>query len=66
MLYITTLEQLKLLAANKPLLKIYPLKNSGACINMLYTLEGAIQGIRWHRSNKKKQELKAFYHLMTN
>jgi DNA transformation protein and related proteins len=32
------------------------------CINMLYALEGAIQGIRWHNlDNEKKKELKEFY-----
>jgi DNA transformation protein len=33
-----------------------------ACINMLYALEGAIQGIRWHDLDKdKKKELKDFF-----
>ncbi|MCF7794109.1 MAG: TfoX/Sxy family protein [Candidatus Cloacimonetes bacterium] len=32
------------------------------CINMLYTLEGAVQGIRWHSLSKdQKNELKIFY-----
>ena len=26
-----------------------------ACINMLYALEGAIQGIRWHQLSKKSR-----------
>ena len=35
------------------------------CINMLYALEGAIQGIRWHNlDNDKKRELKDFYDQM--
>lgn len=33
-----------------------------ACINRLYALEGAIQGIRWHNlSDEIKHELKEFY-----
>jgi DNA transformation protein len=32
------------------------------CLNMLYALEGAIQGIRWHNlDDNKKKELKHFY-----
>jgi DNA transformation protein len=34
----------------------------GACINSLYALEGAIQGIRWHHLDKqRKQELLEFF-----
>jgi DNA transformation protein and related proteins len=34
----------------------------GACLNKLYALEGAIQGIRWHNlDDKKKQKLKEFF-----
>lgn len=36
--------------------------DESACINRLYALEGAIQGIRWHDlSEKVKGELKEFY-----
>ena len=32
------------------------------CITLLYALEGAIQGIRWHDIKKKRrEELKEFY-----
>lgn len=32
------------------------------CINMLYAIEGAIQGIRWHGLDRsKKEELKEFF-----
>ena len=38
--------------------------DSGTCLNMLYALEGAIQGIRWYGlSESKKSELKAFYNM---
>jgi DNA transformation protein and related proteins len=36
--------------------------DQGACINMLYALEGAIQDIRWHNLDKgKMHEMKEFY-----
>jgi nucleotidyltransferase/DNA polymerase involved in DNA repair len=28
----------------------------GACLNMLYALEGAIQGIRWHGLSKEQKD----------
>ncbi|HBF88214.1 MAG TPA: competence protein TfoX [Bacteroidales bacterium] len=39
--------------------------DSSACINMLYALEGAVQGIRWHQlSLERKQELKIFFNML--
>lgn len=36
-----------------------------ACINHLYAMEGAIQGIRWHHlSDDTKKDLKAFYNAL--
>lgn len=36
-----------------------------ACINMLFALEGAIQGIRWHSLDKnRKTELTEFYNRL--
>ncbi len=33
-----------------------------ACIDMLYALEGAVQGIRWHSlPSSRKEELTAFF-----
>ncbi len=62
---ISSIEQLKSIGSKQAIIKISTIENSGACINMLYALEGAIQGIRWHDLSKKtKQELKAFYDLM--
>jgi len=47
------------------IIRLAAFENSGACINMLYALEGAIQGIRWHSlSAERKAELKAFYCLL--
>ena len=35
--------------------------DNSACINKLYAIEGAIQGIRWHGIDKgRKEELKHF------
>ena len=50
------------MGSENTLVKIATLENGGACINMLYALEGAIQGIRWHGlSRERKEELKEFY-----
>ena len=36
-----------------------------ACVNMLFALEGAIQGIRWHNLDKnRKTELTEFYNRL--
>ena len=62
---ITNSDQLKAIGSKQALIKISALKNSGACLNMLYALEGAIQGIRWHGLPKEiKQELKEFNRLL--
>ena len=51
--------------SEKTLLQLATLPNSGVCLNMLYALEGAIQGIRWHGLDKiRKLELKEFYNSM--
>lgn len=57
--------ELKEIRNKNVLIKIAPIENGDACLNMLYALEGAIQGIRWHGLHSiKKQELKNFYRLM--
>ena len=63
---ITSLEELIAVGSTQAIVKISTLEKSGVCINMLYALEGAIQGIRWHRLTKEqKQELKSFYDLIS-
>ena len=58
-------EELKSIGSKQALIQISTLENSGACINMLYALEGAIQNIRWHElSTQTKQKLKSFYKLI--
>jgi len=40
--------------------------DSDCCLNMLYALEGAIQGVRWHSLDQKtKDELKVFYNSIS-
>lgn len=47
-------------------IQIATLEESGSCINMLYALEGAIQGIRWHSLSKdRKIYLKEFYNSIS-
>ncbi len=58
-------QDLKEIGSENAIIKIATIENSGVCINMLYALEGAIQGMRWHGlDNDKKQELKEFYRMM--
>ncbi|KOA19162.1 hypothetical protein CLHOM_22680 [Clostridium homopropionicum DSM 5847] len=58
---IETVEQLKKAGSKEAWLAIKSI-DSSACINRLYALEGAIQGIRWHGlPDKFKKELKDFY-----
>lgn len=56
---------LKQIGSENAIIKLATIENSGVCINMLYALEGAIQGIRWHNLDKnRKLELKEFYSLI--
>lgn len=53
------------MGSKNAIIKIATIENSGVCINMLYALEGAIQGIRWHGlGRERKQELNEFYRMM--
>jgi len=58
---IKTVKQLIEIGSKQAWLRIKGI-DSSACINRLYALEGAIQGIRWHNlSQEVKSELKEFY-----
>jgi len=60
---VKTPQQLQTIGSEQALIKIASLENGGACINMLYALEGAIQNIRWHSlSQESKNDLKEIYH----
>ncbi|WP_017416399.1 TfoX/Sxy family protein [Clostridium tunisiense] len=59
---IDTVDQLKKVGSKQAWLDIRTI-DSSACINRLYALEGAIQGIRWHSlSSEVKSQLKDFFH----
>lgn len=58
-------QQLKECGSENALIKIAAIAKNDVCINMLYAIEVAIQGIRWHKLDKyRKEELKAFYHQL--
>lgn len=71
----TLAEKLKMVGISTPsdllntgsknaMIKIKTIDNE-ACINILFALEGAIQGIRWHNLEKsKKTELTEFYNRL--
>ena len=59
-------EDLQQLGAENTLIKLNTLSDSNTCLNMLYAIEGAIQGIRWHSLNKERKEiLKDFYNSIS-
>ena len=58
---ITTIEQLRITGAEQAFIRLETL-DCTACINMLYALEGAVQGVRWHSLPKeRKHELMEFF-----
>lgn len=58
---IRTPEQLCDIGSREAWLRL-KMQDPSACLNRLYALEGAIQGIRWHALNDaSKHELKSFY-----
>jgi DNA transformation protein and related proteins len=62
---ITNEKELKGIGSENAIIKIAAIENNDVCINMLYALEGAIQGIRWHDLDMdRKQELKEFFHQL--
>lgn len=58
---IETPSQLKSMGSENAFARLKVIDN-GACINMLFALEGAVQDIRWHNLEKsRKDELREFY-----
>lgn len=58
---IVNVDQLNKLGSKESWLRIKEI-DEGACTNLLYALEGAIQGIRWHNlSDDIIKDLKDFY-----
>ncbi|QNU66066.1 TfoX/Sxy family protein [Ruminiclostridium herbifermentans] len=63
---IDTIEKLRETGSKQCWLKLREI-DATACINRLYALEGAIQGIRWHYlSDEIKSQLKDFYTMNTS
>lgn len=60
---IETIENLKIIGSENAFLRLSTV-DENACLNELFALEGAIQGIRWHNLDKnKKEELRMFYKM---
>jgi DNA transformation protein len=59
---ITSLEEVRKAGSKELLTRLAAKDQNGVCLIMLYALEGAVQGIRWHGlSQERKDELKTFY-----
>ena len=63
---VTTFDELVEMGSVKAVMRIEPIDKS-ACYNMLYALEGAIRGLRWHAIPKdERAQLKMeFDHRIT-
>lgn len=60
---ITSIDDLKDIGSEATFIRLMTLDHT-LCINVLYALEGAVQGIRWHTINPgRKAELLDFFHL---
>lgn len=63
---IETCEDLMKLGSKEAFQRIRRIDGS-ACVNRLYAIEGAIQGVRWHYlSQEDKAQLRAFYRTLTS
>lgn len=63
---ILDIETLRELGSEAAFTRIITIEPEVGCPQMLYALEGAIQGVRWHHLEKeKKQELKEFYDFVS-
>jgi DNA transformation protein len=61
---IKTADDLKAIGVENTFIKLKTLDND-ACLNTLFAIEGAIQGIRWHDlSEQRKAELKVFFKMI--
>jgi DNA transformation protein and related proteins len=60
---IDSFEKLEAMGSERAFLLLQAM-DPGACLNLLYGLEGAITGIKWHDlSPEKKQELLLFHKM---
>ena len=61
---IKTADDLKLVGTENSFIKLVTIERD-VCINTLYAIEGAVQGIRWHNlSDARKKELREFYAMV--
>jgi DNA transformation protein and related proteins len=61
---IDSFDKLKSLGSEQAFIRLQTL-DPGACLDLLYGLEGAIQGIKWNELPKaKKMALREFHKLM--
>ncbi len=59
---VNTPEQLRGLGSREAFTRIRMKADPAACLSMLYALEGAVRGVRWHAlPEADKRELAAFY-----
>lgn len=59
---VTHQEELAQMGSKEAILKLAAIDRNRVCLLMLYALEGAVQGIRWHGLEQdRKDELKDFY-----
>ena len=55
-------EELAEMGSTEAIIQLASIDRNRVCLLMLYALEGAVQGIRWHGlSQIRKDELKDFY-----
>ena len=60
---ISTPEELRAIGTEQVFIRLQTIDET-ACLSMLQALEGAVQGIRWHKLPKeRKEELKEFMRL---
>lgn len=56
---------LKEMGTETVLVKLATVAPGSMCINKVYAIEGAIQGIRWHHLDaNRKAQLKDFFHTL--
>ena len=60
---IHTAEDLASIGSENAFIRLHTMDKT-SCINTLFALEGAVQGIRWHNlDNHKKEELRMVYQM---
>ena len=60
---IDSFEKLEALGSEQAFLRLQAI-DPGACLNLLYGLEGAIEGIKWHDLSPEKKKVLLQFHKM--